>query len=124
MAVSEGETGSSVVIGSRLVNPLSGIRVEKTSVVNTTGMLIEKDPGINRTGENEIRSFFDVFVDGIPRPRFRIAFAYAYVSGNAPNSFFPAAGLLRSREVFIRRTFIHVFGFRKIRRKLRILWID
>ena len=124
MAVGESETGRSVMVRGRLVNPMGGLWVEKTSVVNAAGMLVEIDPSISRTGKNEIRTFFDVFVDSIPRPGFRIAVAYAYVTGNAPYSFFPALGPLLLREVFIRRTFVNVFGVRKIRRKLRVFWLD
>src|SRR5438045_276316 len=109
MAVGHSETGRSVVVRGRLVNPRRGIRVEKASVVDAAGMLVEKDPRISRTGINEIRRFLDVFVDGIPRPLFRIAGTYPYVTGNTPNACRPAPGLLLLRDVSIRRTFVHIF---------------
>ena len=89
VTVGERKAAGAIVVSAGNIYEGGRIRVKKAGVVHAVRVLINKDPRVSGPWVKEIRGFFKMFVNRIPRAVFGIPGADGELSGevNIPSGF-------------------------------------
>ena len=60
VAVGEGKRGGAVVVPGWVIDPGIHVRIKETGIVDTIRVLLQKHPGLRRTGKSHLRHLSDL----------------------------------------------------------------